>query len=49
MLMYLHKAPHREWIPAERHCREFTKRLSRSQKPCLIITKVEEVQHMKLR
>ncbi len=26
MLMYLHKAPHREWIPAERHYREFTKK-----------------------
>ncbi|WP_340110695.1 sulfatase family protein [Maribellus mangrovi] len=25
-LMYLHKAPHREWIPAERHYREFTKK-----------------------
>ncbi|SHF75446.1 Arylsulfatase A [Mariniphaga anaerophila] len=25
LLMYLHKAPHREWIPAERHYREFTK------------------------
>lgn len=26
MLMYLHKAPHREWFPAERHYREFTKK-----------------------
>ncbi|WP_167614992.1 sulfatase [Maribellus sediminis] len=26
-LMYLHKAPHREWIPAERHYREFTKKI----------------------
>ncbi|WP_296703914.1 sulfatase [Algoriphagus sp.] len=26
MLMYLHKAPHREWLPAERHVDEFTKR-----------------------
>jgi len=26
MLMYLHKAPHREWIPAERHYREFTQK-----------------------
>ncbi|HBH24988.1 MAG TPA: sulfatase [Cytophagales bacterium] len=26
MLFYLHKAPHREWIPAPRHYREFTKR-----------------------
>jgi arylsulfatase A-like enzyme len=26
MLFYLHKAPHREWIPAERHYKEFTKR-----------------------
>ena len=26
LLMYLHKAPHREWIPAERHYREFTKK-----------------------
>lgn len=25
-LMYLHKAPHREWIPAERHYREFTEK-----------------------
>lgn len=23
-LMYLHKAPHREWLPAERHLEEFT-------------------------
>ncbi len=23
MLMYLHKAPHREWLPAERHYKEF--------------------------
>ena len=26
MLFYLHKAPHREWIPAPRHYRDFTKR-----------------------
>lgn len=26
MLMYLHKAPHREWLPAERHYKTFTKR-----------------------
>ncbi|WP_439489610.1 sulfatase family protein [Algoriphagus sp.] len=26
MLMYLHKAPHREWLPAERHMEEFTNR-----------------------
>lgn len=26
MLMYLHKAPHREWLPAERHIDEFTNR-----------------------
>ena len=26
LLMYLHKAPHREWLPAERHYKEFTKR-----------------------
>ena len=26
MLMYLHKAPHREWLPPERHYKEFTKR-----------------------
>lgn len=26
MLMYLHKAPHREWLPAERHVAEFTQR-----------------------
>jgi arylsulfatase A-like enzyme len=25
-LMYLHKAPHREWLPAERHYKEFTKK-----------------------
>lgn len=24
MLMYLHKAPHRSWLPAERHLEEFT-------------------------
>ena len=24
LLMYLHKAPHREWIPAERHYKTFT-------------------------
>ena len=26
LLMYLHKAPHREWFPAERHFREFTQK-----------------------
>jgi arylsulfatase A-like enzyme len=26
MLFYLHKAPHREWFPAPRHYRQFTKR-----------------------
>lgn len=26
MLMYLHKAPHREWLPAERHYKEFTQK-----------------------
>ncbi len=26
MLMYLHKAPHREWLPAERHMAEYTQR-----------------------
>ncbi|MBB3697006.1 sulfatase-like hydrolase/transferase [Flammeovirga yaeyamensis] len=26
MLMYLHKAPHREWLPAARHHKEFTKK-----------------------
>lgn len=26
MLMYLHKAPHRDWLPAERHYREYTKK-----------------------
>jgi arylsulfatase A-like enzyme len=26
LLFYLHKAPHREWLPAERHYKEFTKR-----------------------
>jgi len=26
MLMYLHKAPHREWLPAKRHYTEFTKK-----------------------
>lgn len=26
MLFYLHKAPHREWLPAPRHYKEFTKR-----------------------
>ncbi|MCT4648264.1 MAG: sulfatase, partial [Carboxylicivirga sp.] len=26
LLMYLHKAPHREWLPAERHFRTFTQR-----------------------
>ena len=25
LLMYLHKAPHRSWLPAERHYKEFTK------------------------
>ncbi|MEM6845997.1 MAG: sulfatase [Bacteroidota bacterium] len=25
-LMYLHKAPHREWLPAERHYKEFVKK-----------------------
>jgi arylsulfatase A-like enzyme len=26
MLFFLHKAPHREWLPAERHYKEFTKK-----------------------
>ena len=26
LLFYLHKAPHREWLPAERHLEEFTQR-----------------------
>lgn len=26
LLMYLHKAPHRSWLPAERHYPEFTKK-----------------------
>ncbi len=26
LLFYLHKAPHREWLPAQRHYREFTKK-----------------------
>lgn len=26
LLMYLHKAPHRSWIPAKRHFEEFTKK-----------------------
>jgi len=26
LLMYLHKAPHREWLPAERHYKDFIKR-----------------------
>jgi arylsulfatase A-like enzyme len=26
LMMYLHKAPHREWVPAPRHYREFTKK-----------------------
>ena len=26
LLMYLHKAPHREWLPARRHYEEFTQR-----------------------
>lgn len=26
LLMYLHKAPHRSWLPAKRHYREFTKK-----------------------
>lgn len=26
LLMYLHKAPHRSWLPAERHYREFTQK-----------------------
>lgn len=26
MLMYLHKAPHRTWLPAERHYREYTQK-----------------------
>jgi arylsulfatase A-like enzyme len=26
LLFYLHKAPHREWMPAERHYREFTQK-----------------------
>ncbi|MFC2129582.1 sulfatase [Bacteroidota bacterium] len=25
LMMYLHKAPHREWLPAPRHFKEFTK------------------------
>lgn len=26
LLMYLHKAPHRSWLPAERHYKEFTQK-----------------------
>jgi arylsulfatase A-like enzyme len=26
LMMYLHKAPHREWLPAPRHYKEFTKK-----------------------
>lgn len=26
MLMYFHKAPHREWLPAERHYKEYTQK-----------------------
>lgn len=26
LLMYLHKAPHREWLPAERHLAEYTQK-----------------------
>ena len=26
LLMYLHKAPHREWLPPERHYKDFTER-----------------------
>jgi arylsulfatase A-like enzyme len=26
LMMYLHKAPHREWLPAPRHFKEFTKK-----------------------
>lgn len=26
MLMYLHKAPHRSWLPAERHLKEYTEK-----------------------
>ncbi len=26
IMMYLHKAPHREWLPAPRHFKEFTKK-----------------------
>ena len=26
LLFYLHKAPHREWLPAERHFREYIKK-----------------------
>ncbi len=29
MLMYLHKAPHREWLPAERHFKTFTQQTFR--------------------
>ncbi len=29
LLMYLHKAPHREWLPAERHLAEYTNRTFR--------------------
>lgn len=29
LLMYLHKAPHREWLPAERHLAEYTSRTFR--------------------
>ncbi len=27
LLMYLHKAPHREWIPAKRHYKSFTQKI----------------------
>lgn len=29
LLMYLHKAPHREWLPAERHYKKFTQKTFR--------------------
>jgi arylsulfatase A-like enzyme len=40
-LAYLHKAPHREWLPAERHFKEYLKKTF-PERPFLIIMKAVE-------
>lgn len=47
LLMYLHKAPHREWLPAPRHFGAFTKRTFPEPSTLSTTTKAEAVQQRK--